>query len=45
MKAGGIWDILLPIIKAIGCPIAKKQCPKWGFKQEDCDAILNVVCP
>jgi hypothetical protein len=32
------------LINLIGCPMAKKQCPKI-FKKEDCDAILQAICP
>ena len=42
MKAGW-FEIILALIKAIGCPIAKQQCPRL-FKQEQCDAVLNAVC-
>jgi len=45
MKEAGVLEIILMIVKLVGCPLARKQCPKWGIKQEDCDSILNTICP
>ena len=43
MKVAIPWLIIVELIRAIGCPIAKTQCPNI-FKKEDCDAVLNAIC-
>ena len=43
MKAAIPIALILELIKLIGCPIAKSQCPKV-FKKEDCDTVLGMVC-
>ena len=38
------WQLILMLVQAIGCPIARDKCPTV-FAKKDCDAALAILCP